>query len=72
METGEAKAATKAEDDLAALITDPSALQALVENLPGVNPDSDVIKAAVGSAKKAQEEKEKKVLSSALFLPLFL
>lgn len=42
------------------LISDPSFLQNVLENLPGVDPQSEAIRDAVGSLNKDKAKKEEK------------
>lgn len=61
MEVDDAGASSSsAAPDISQLLTDPSTLQDLVRNLPGVNPNSPAIQEAVGAAKKEDKEKDKK------------
>jgi len=54
-ETDEAQAS----DDIGELMADPSALQALVSTLPGVDPNSEVVQQAMAQAAAASSSKDK-------------
>jgi len=41
-------------------MSDPDFVQSVLQNLPGVDPDSDAIKEAVSSLQAEKKEKEKK------------
>jgi len=62
METDEADAARKGDsDDYSEVMNDPAFLQSVLENLPGVDPQSEAIRNAMGSLTQQQEkDKEKK------------
>merc|ERR1711962_112828 len=47
------------EDDSSQLVTDPEFLQTVLQNLPGVDPNSDAVKEALGESKKNEDEKKK-------------
>lgn len=49
------------DEDLSEVMNDPAFLQSVLENLPGVDPQSEAVRQAVGSLSKDKEkEKEKK------------
>lgn len=51
------------DEDYSEVMSDPAFLQSVLENLPGVDPQSEAIRQAVGSlkdSKKKDEEKDKK------------
>lgn len=61
-----AKGAAKSEDDTPmdvdedyGVITDPAFLQSVLENLPGVDPQSDAVRDAVGSLNKDKKASDK-------------
>ncbi|XP_046658880.1 26S proteasome non-ATPase regulatory subunit 4-like isoform X2 [Homalodisca vitripennis] len=47
-------------EDYAEVINDPEFLQSVLENLPGVDPQSEAVRQAVGSLHKGKEAKDKK------------
>lgn len=50
-------------DDYSEVMSDPAFLQSVLENLPGVDPQSEAIRQAVGSlkdSKKKDDDKDKK------------
>lgn len=50
------------DEDYSEVMNDPAFLQSVLENLPGVDPQSEAIRQAVGSlkdSKKKEDEKEK-------------
>ncbi|XP_046472012.1 26S proteasome non-ATPase regulatory subunit 4 isoform X1 [Neodiprion pinetum] len=60
-ETGKDEA-MDVEEDYAAVMSDPAFLQSVLENLPGVDPQSEAVRQAVGSLQqnKDKQDKEKK------------
>lgn len=51
------------DEDYSGVITDPAFLQSVLENLPGVDPQSEAIRGAVDSLnkdKKADKDKDEK------------
>lgn len=48
------------DDDYNEVITDPAFLQSVLENLPGVDPQSETIRDAVGSLNKDKKDKTDK------------
>lgn len=51
------------DEDYSEVMNDPAFLQSVLENLPGVDPQSEAIRQAVGNlkdSKKKDEEKDKK------------
>merc|ERR1712096_512448 len=51
-------AAQPMEDDSSQLVTDPEFLQTVLQNLPGVDPNSDAVKEALGESKKEDAKKK--------------
>lgn len=47
------------EDDSSQLVTDPEFLQTVLQNLPGVDPNSEAVKEALGESKKNEDDKKK-------------
>merc|ERR1712131_159475 len=54
-----APASQPMEDDSSQLVTDPEFLQTVLQNLPGVDPNSEAVKEALGESKKNEDEKKK-------------
>merc|ERR1711879_1020242 len=50
----------KNEDDYSEAMNDPAFLQSVLENLPGVDPQSEAVKKAVEGAKEDNKDKDKK------------
>lgn len=51
----------EADEDYSEVMNDPAFLQSVLENLPGVDPQSEAIRQAVGSLKdKKKEDKDDK------------
>lgn len=48
------------DEDFSDVMSDPDFVQSVLQNLPGVDPDSDAIKEAVSSLQAEKKEKEKK------------
>merc|ERR1719197_502709 len=46
------------EDDSSQLVTDPEFLQTVLQNLPGVDPNSDAVKEALGESKNEDSKKK--------------
>merc|ERR1712168_333104 len=46
------------EDDSSQLVTDPEFLQTVLQNLPGVDPNSEAVKEALGESKKEDDSKK--------------
>lgn len=51
--------AMEVDEDYNVVLTDPAFLQSVLENLPGVDPQSDAVRDAVGSLKKDKKSDEK-------------
>lgn len=47
------------DEDLSEVMNDPAFLQSVLENLPGVDPQSEAVRQAVGSLSKDKEKQEK-------------
>lgn len=47
------------DDDYSEVMNDPAFLQSVLENLPGVDPQSEAVRQAVGSLSKDKEKQEK-------------
>lgn len=47
-------------EDYTEVMNDPEFLQSVLENLPGVDPQSEAVRQAVGSLNKKDEKKDKK------------
>ena len=45
--------------DSSQLVTDPEFLQTVLQNLPGVDPNSEAVKEALGESKKNEDDKKK-------------
>jgi len=61
MDVDEQPAGEKNEDDYSEAMNDPAFLQSVLENLPGVDPQSDAVRQAVGAmSKDAKKDEEKK------------
>lgn len=48
------------EEDYAAVMSDPAFLQSVLENLPGVDPQSEAVRQAVGSLQQNKEKEKEK------------
>merc|ERR1712029_313651 len=48
------------DDDYSEVMNDPAFLQSVLQNLPGVDPQSEAVRNAVGAAKEEKKDKEKK------------
>ena len=48
------------EEDYAAVMSDPAFLQSVLESLPGVDPQSEAVREAVGSLKQNKEKEKDK------------
>lgn len=48
------------DEDYNVVFTDPAFLQSVLENLPGVDPQSDAVRDAVGSLKKEKKKRRKR------------
>merc|ERR1712002_1209257 len=48
----------KAEDDYSEAMNDPAFLQSVLESLPGVDPQSDAVRQAVGAMSKSSSSKK--------------
>ncbi|KAH8329703.1 hypothetical protein KR074_012480, partial [Drosophila pseudoananassae] len=55
--TDEANAPMEVDEDYSEVIGDPAFLQSVLENLPGVDPQSEAVRDAVGSLNKDKEKK---------------
>ncbi len=51
--------AMEVDEDYNVVLTDPAFLQSVLENLPGVDPQSDAVRDAVGSLKKDKKSDDK-------------
>lgn len=51
--------AMEVDEDYNVVFTDPAFLQSVLENLPGVDPQSDAVRDAVGSLKKDKKSDDK-------------
>ncbi|XP_071442879.1 26S proteasome non-ATPase regulatory subunit 4 isoform X2 [Hetaerina americana] len=58
--SGSDDAAGDGEDDISEVMSDPAFLQSVLENLPGVDPQSEAVRQAVGHVSAAIAEKESK------------
>ena len=47
------------DEDYSEVMNDPAFLQSVLQNLPGVDPQSEAVRRAVGEGTKEKEEKEK-------------
>lgn len=47
-------------EDYTEVMNDPEFLQSVLENLPGVDPQSEAVRQAVGSLNKKDDKKDKK------------
>lgn len=47
------------DEDYSEVMNDPAFLQSVLQNLPGVDPQSEAVRNAVGAAKDEKEKKEK-------------
>lgn len=52
-------------EDYTEVMNDPEFLQSVLENLPGVDPQSEAVRQAVGSLNKKDDKKDKKPKDSA-------
>lgn len=52
--------AMEVEDDYTEVMNDPEFIQSVLENLPGVDPQSDAVRQAVGLVSKDSKDKETK------------
>ena len=48
------------DEDYSEVISDPAFLQSVLENLPGVDPNSEAVQRAMGSLKQDEKDKDKK------------
>lgn len=58
-ETKKEDSSMEVDEDYNVVFTDPAFLQSVLENLPGVDPQSDAVRDAVGSLKKDKKNDEK-------------
>jgi len=57
--SGETPMDVDGDDDYSEVMNDPAFLQSVLENLPGVDPQSEAVRQAVGSLSKDKEKQEK-------------
>ena len=48
------------DEDYSEVMNDPAFLQSVLQNLPGVDPQSEAVRKAVGEGTKEDKDKEKK------------
>merc|ERR1711862_287292 len=48
------------DQDYSEVMNDPAFLQSVLQNLPGVDPDSEAVKAAMGAMKEEKKKEDKK------------